>query len=372
MTSEERHAARRARREARRAARRAERQRALTLEAVADLDNLWESARLAARGVRWKYSVQRYMGSWARNIVHSRRQLLAGKSVTGPVREFDIVERGKPRHITAVSFRERVVQKSLARNALMPALGPSLIRNCTANIPGRGTGDAVRRLKRALSRHYREHVHDGYIAIMDVRDYFGSIPHDGVVSMVSRAVDDQRIAALYRQFAGTSGGRGLGLGSEPNQDCAVAYPSPIDHYATEVLRLPYGRHMDDSWLLAPDRETAERAIAAIGAMYRTLGLELHSRKTKVVKLSHGFTWLKKRWRYGERGRVVVRPARVCMTRERRRLRGQARLVRRGEMTVDEVEQSYQSWRGGMGRIDAHRAVLAMDEEYSRLMKGVTK
>lgn len=107
------------------------------------------------------------------------------------------------------------------------------------------------------------------------------------------------------------------------------------------------------------------------ATYAALGLELHPRKTKIVRISHGFTWLKKRWRYGRNGRVVVRPARACVTRERRRLRGQARLVARGEMTPDEVAQSYQSWRGGMKHLDAHRTVLEMDRLYARLMKGVT-
>lgn len=348
------------------AARRAERQEALTLEAVADLDNLHRAAKAARRNVGWKGSVQRYMKDELRNIVRAHGLILSQTDVRGPVREFDIVERGKPRHISAVSFRERVIQKSLAQNVLMPALVPSLVPGCTANIPGRGTSATVAWLKRALVLHYREHGTDGVILIMDVRDYFGTIPHDGVTAMVSRAVDDQRVAALYGPFAGEPGGRGLGLGSEPNQDCAVAYPSPVDHYVTEVLRLPYGRHMDDSWLIAPDRQTALDALDAIRDGYARLGLELHPTKTRICQLRHGFSWLKKRWSYGERGRVVVRPVRSCVTRARRRLRGQARLVASGEMTREDVRQSYQSWRGGMRRIDAHRIVAAMDTYYRQL------
>ena len=36
------------------------------------------------------------------------------------------------------------------------------------------------------------------------------------------------------------------------------------------------------------------------------------------------------------------------------------------MTPEQVEQSYQSWRGGMKRLDAHRSVRAMDALYRSL------
>ena len=44
----------------------------------------------------------------------------------------------------------------------------------------------------------------------------------------------------------------------------------------------------------------------------------------------------------------------------------ARMVADGVMTPEQVEQSYQSWRGGMKRLDAHRSVRAMDALYRSL------
>ena len=44
----------------------------------------------------------------------------------------------------------------------------------------------------------------------------------------------------------------------------------------------------------------------------------------------------------------------------------ARMVADGIMTPEQVEQSYQSWRGGMKRLDAHRSVRAMDALYRSL------
>ena len=103
-----------------------------------------------------------------------------------------------------------------------------------------------------------------------------------------------------------------------------------------------------------------------------LGIELNPRKTRVVKLSRGFTWLKKRIFYTETGRIVVKPCRDSITRERRKLKKMARMVADGVMTPEQVERSYQSWRGGMKRLDAHRSVLAMDALYRSLFENLAR
>lgn len=41
------------------------------------------------------------------------------------------------------------------------------------------------------------------------------------------------------------------------------------------------------------------------------------------------------------------------------------------MTPEQVQQSYQSWRGGMAHLDAHRSVLAMDALYRSLFENLT-
>lgn len=366
MNSEERHRRRRERREKERARKRAERQEGLTLESVADLGSLHRAAQQARKGVQWKASVQRYMKDELRNIVRARNQLLNGEDVRRGFHEFDLMERGKLRHIASVHYSERVIQKSLSKNVLVPALTASFIRNNTANTKGRGLEDAMRRLKRDLARNYRERGTGGYILLVDFSNYFGSIDHDGVNGMVARAVDDREAAALSRSFVDACGDVGLSLGSEPNQICAVAFPGRIDHLVTEVLRLPYGRYMDDSYAIAEDKLTLHIALALMRDMAGRAGLTVNERKTRIVKLSKGFTWLKKKWSYGENGRIVVRPSRDTITRERRKLKAQARLVATGEMDMEEVEQSYQSWRGGMKRLDAHRTVLRMDALYREL------
>ena len=113
-------------------------------------------------------------------------------------------------------------------------------------------------------------------------------------------------------------------------------------------------------------------LLLIGRKCAELGIELNPRKTRVVKLTRGFTWLKKRIFYTETGCIVMKPCRDSITRERRKLKKMARMVADGVMTPEQVEQSYRSWRGGMKRLDAHRSVLAMDALYRSLFENLAE
>ena len=362
MNSEQRRAARRKRREEKRARAKAERVKACTLETVADLNSLCKASKQAARGVMWKASKD-----YLRNAVKSRQDLLEGRDICRGFIRFDLWERGKLRHISAVHFPERVVQKSLSQNALVPAIVPTLVSANSANIKGRGTDYALKLLKRHLADHWRRHGREGYILLGDFSDYFARIAHEPVKRQVADALLDPRVVALEHRLIDAQGEVGLGLGSEPNQICAVAHPNRIDHYVAEMLRPEaYGRYMDDFYLIHESKEYLQVCLLLIEHECAKLGIALNPRKTRVVKLTRGFTWLKKRIFYTETGRIVMKPCRDSITRERRKLKKMARMVAEGVMTPEQAQQSYQSWRGGMAHLDAHRSVLAMDALYRSL------
>jgi hypothetical protein len=69
--------------------------------------------------------------------------------------EFDLPGRGKTRHIKSVHISERVVQKRLCGNALVPVLSRSLIHDNGAFVKNKGVHFALRRLIVHLSRYYR-------------------------------------------------------------------------------------------------------------------------------------------------------------------------------------------------------------------------
>lgn len=372
VSNADRRKARRARRDAHRAANSAKRLENATLENVADLNHLESAAFGAASGVAWKASTQSYMRNRLPRIVDARRRILAGEIITEPLRYFDVWERGKLRHIAAAKFRERVIQKAIARYALLPAYLPSFTTGNSANMKGRGTQYAIDRLKRQLARHYRRHGREGWILLMDYHDYFGSIPHDGIIRQLEEHVDDPRVIRLVRQLIDREpGDRGIGLGSEPNQVFAVSYPGRIDHWLEEMSGVEAsGRYMDDIYCIDPSKRRLKAVLMQVEGMSRELGLTLNRRKTKIVKLSHGFTWLKKKWSISESGRIVIRPCRAGITRERRKLKALARMTIKGTISMRNFDTSYQSWRGGLDHIDAHRTQRHMDHLYQRLLSDI--
>ena len=367
MNAKERRAARRRRREEERERKRAERLKGVDMDAVADLDALYRAANEAARGVSWKASVQRYQRNMLINIARARRDLLAGKDMHRGFIRFDIMERGKLRHISSVHISERVPQKSFAQNALIPATVPTLISANSANIKGRGTDYAVRLLKRQLVRHYREHGQEGYILQMDFRDYFARIAHEPLKRQVRGRLDDKRLIEMEERIINHHGSIGLGLGCEPNQICAVAFPNAIDHFVTEMCGVEaYGRYMDDSYCIHTSKEHLSMVAAAVEILCSDYGIELNARKTKIVKLSHGFTFLKRKFGYTPTGGIVVRPCRESIVRERRKLKAFRKKLDAGEMAMGQIAQQYQSWRGGIKRLDAHRTLMRMDALYREL------
>lgn len=367
MNSDERRAARRARREEKRVENRAKRIDGLDMERVADIGALYDAAMKAKRGVSWKASVQHYCLHALGNVYKARQDLLAGEDIRRGFHEFDLVERGKLRHISSVHFSERVIHKSLSENALVPAIMPTLTAGNSANMKGRGVDYAIARLKQQLARHYRRHGAEGYVLLVDFSDYFARIDHDAAKWLVRRALDDERLISLTESLIDACGDVGLGLGSEPNQILAVALPNPIDHWAEEMAGLEAtGRYMDDSYYIDMSKDRLKLVLSCIEILCGDLGISINRKKTRIVKLSRGFRFLKKRFFYSETGKVVVRPSREAITRQRRKLKAFRRMLDRGEITREQINQSYQSWRGGMLRLDAHRTVLSMDALYRSL------
>lgn len=333
---------------AKRAANKAKRCEGLTLAAAAEMDNLHDAAVMASKGVRWKASVQGYMIHSLRNCLHARQDLLSGRDIRRGFTKFHVIERGKDRSISAPRFPERVIQKAVSRNVLAPAIWPTLTPGCAANMQGRGTDYALMRLKGQLADHCRRHGNAGYILLMDFSDYFGSVDHGAANALVSRVLLDRAVIEFMRLQIEANGDMGLGLGSEPNQALAVALPSQLDHLGEAWPGIEAsGRYMDDSYFISLDKAALWAFLSAAERLCASLGITINRRKTHVFKLSRGFVFLKKRFRFTPTGRIIVMPIGKSKTRQRHRMKAHARMVANGEMTIAQARTSYMSWRGGL-------------------------
>lgn len=336
-------------------------------ERVISLNALNDAADEAMKGVAWKASVQRYNMTRMLNIYRTHEKLKAGKDIRKGFICFDLIERGKLRHIKSVHFSERVVQKSICKNALYPILTNSLIYDNGASQKGKGTHFALNRMTVHLRRHIHRHGREGGILLIDFSDYFGNVDHEVLKDIYQKSFRDERLRDLGISFIDAFGDKGLGLGSETSQINAVTLRNALDHYIKEVLGIKgYGAYMDDSYLIHEDIEYLKECLVKIEEFCKRYGIVLNKKKTKICDLKHGFTYLKTRFFITETGHIIKKPCRIAITRERKKIKRQAKLLREGVLTFKDVRTSYASWRGSMIHRDAYRTIKNMDELFNSL------
>ncbi|MBR2890375.1 MAG: RNA-directed DNA polymerase [Oscillospiraceae bacterium] len=368
MTSEERREARFQRRKARRAERKAANCAPNDcFDWVFSYDHLYHSYKMCRRGVAWKASVQKYITQAPLNVYQTEVKLQTGKFRTTGFTEFDLCERGKVRHIRSVGINERVVQRCLCDYALVPMLGRTYIYDNGASTERKGYTFAIRRLCQHLREHYRKHGADGYVLLFDFSKFFDRVSHQLVKAITRKEFTDERIIKITDHFVDAFGDIGLGLGSQVSQVFALASANRLDHYIKEVCRIRgYGRYMDDGYLIHPSKEYLQSCLLHIQAICDELEIKLNTKKTQIVKLTHGFTYLKVRFFLLESGKIIRKIYRRSVTKMRQKLKAFRRLVDEWIMTYDDVYQSYQSWKAYAMNFNAYRTIQSMNALYNRL------
>lgn len=368
MNSKERREARYQRRKEKRLRRKQERNEQYgDFDKVFTFDNLYCAFKKCCRGVGWKASTQRYKANALQNVNDAFNSLHNGTYKSRGFYEFDLVERGKPRHIKSVHISERVVQRCLCDNALVPIFGKSFIYDNGACIEHKGIDFAVRRLVCHLQRHFRKHGTNGYALVFDFSRYFDNIQHEPLKGIVDKAFTDTRIARLVNGFIDDFGEVGLGLGSQISQVSALMYPNRLDHYIKEVLHIKhYGRYMDDGYLIHDSKEHLQKCLQEIRRICAELGIKLNAKKTQIVKLSRGLNFLKRHFILTDTGGVIIKPARKGITKMRHKLRTFKRWLDEGKMTIEDIRTSYISWKGHIKHCNAYRTTVNMDALYDKL------
>lgn len=379
MTSEQRHELRYQRRRVARAkAKSVKWADADNYEKVFTYENLYRAYKKCRRNVAWKASVQRYISQAPLQIYDTWVKLNDGTYQSPKFFEFDIYERGKKRHIRSTIIGERVVQRCLCDNALVPVIGSTFVHDNGACMKNKGYDFAVNRLVCHLERYIRKHGTDGYILIGDLKSFFDNIMHWAVSKLLRKELSDLRLIGLsedlIKQFdpdAPAESRKGLGLGSQISQLLAPAVASYIDHFVKEVLRIKgYGRYMDDFYLIHEDKEYLKYCKEEIRKKCAELGMTLNERKTQIVKLTHGFTFLKVRFYITDTGKIIRKIHPASVTRERRKLKKFHLKWLEGKMTRRDVWNSLQSWCSHAARFMAHYTVNNMITLYAQLfIKG---
>jgi len=372
MTSEERREARYQRRVAGRAERKNKKLSQYdSFELITDVDNLNTAFHNSMRGVAWKESVQRYEANALRNILDTKKRLLAGENIHHGFVEFYLHERGKVRHIKSIHISERIVQKCLCDQVLVPILSNGLIYDNGASMKGKGVHFSLRRFVAHLSRFFRHngYSNNGYVLSIDFSKYFDSIDHELLLQMFEKEIKDERVLELTRNFISVFGdGKSLGLGSQVSQISAIYFPNRLDHFIKEKLKITYyGRYMDDLYLIHESKDYLKYCLAEIKKICDQLKITVNMRKTHIEKLGHGIEFLKGKYKLLPSGKVLRLPGKASTKRMRRKLVKFKSLIDNGKMDYKDLRTAYQSWRGNYRRrFQAYHRIRYMDKLYNDL------
>ena len=376
------------------------------MESIYDANALLNAFRESKKGTSWKESVQRYEMNLLRNINQTQKEIANGTYEQKDFYEFPLNERGKTRHIKSMHISDRVVQRSVCDNVLVPELERYLIYDNGASMKGRGIHFARKRLSTHLHKYFRKNgSNEGYILLIDFTKFFDNICHETLVkemrskigndetmNFVAKLIDTFRIDVSYmtdEEYAGClktiynaleyaeidksklTGEKymkkSVGIGSQISQISGVFYPTRIDTYCKVVKSLKYyGRYMDDIYIIHRDKEYLKELLTQIQKMCDELGLFINPKKTQIIKLSKGFTFLKIKYILTDTGKVVERISRDGITRMRRKLKKLRKKLDAGEVAFEDIRCAYASWRGDKKHYDSYTTLKNMDKLFNEL------
>lgn len=349
----------------------------MTIDGLTDLQTLNECTMECTRQSRWKEGTQRYLSDMLVRNVGLMDEIRGGRYTVSPTTDFTISERGHIRKIEAPSVRDRVIAKSLMKNVLIPSLRPYMIYDNYASLSHRGTDFARRRFVMMLRKYIAKHGTDGYILFFDFEKYFENIDHETLKRLVAPRIasEPQEVRDLVNYIIDTSSKteKGLNLVSECPQILAVYYPTPIDTYIKVVRSMPYyGRYMDDGFVPDESKDELTSLLSGIEEESGNLRIRINKEKTRIIRMNQPFTYLQVRYTILPSGRILTRPSRDKVSRERRRLRSFRRLCDDGRMTEREAYDCYRSWRGSVIRDHnaCHNVIRSMDALFGSLFPSV--
>lgn len=221
-----------------------------------------------------------------------------------PVRQRLIPKPGQPgkyRPLGIPTIYDRVCQQALL-NRLEPIFEPVFDEASFGYRRGRSAQDALRKIWRELQEGHE------WIVDADLKDFFGSVDHEKLVTLIAQRVSDGRVLRLIRGMlkAGCMvEGRRLATEQGTPQGGVV---SPL---LSNVLLTPFDREMRcrgyrltryaDDWVVTcRSRAEAQRVLADATRILRELGVTLNEEKTRIVHVRHGFEFLGYKIKRGSR------------------------------------------------------------------------
>jgi retron-type reverse transcriptase len=319
---------------------------------ITDFGNLCEAWRKAAKGKRGCPAAAGFEMNLADELIRLQRELLDQTWTPGAYHSF-LIRDPKKRLVSAAPFRDRVAHHALC-NVTASLFENTFIADSYANRKGKGTHAALDRAQ-SLMRQYP------YVLQCDIRQFFPSIDHALLESILLRKIADEPTARFIRLIIQSGAGihdedyqmvyfqgddlfavnrpRGLPIGNLTSQLWANVYLNELDQFIKRRLRCRgYLRYVDDFLLFSNDKSELWEWKSAVREFLAGLRLVLHEKSSTVYPVANGIPFLG--FRLFPEYRRLKRKNGVNF---QRRLQRYHRAYAAGELGWEDLHQRIRGW-----------------------------
>ncbi len=190
---------------------------------------------------------------------------------------------GKMRELGIPEVEDRVVQAAVVR--LIEPIFEAKFLGCSYGFrPERSAHHALAEVERAIGGE------KPWVVDADIRNCFGSIPHEALMEQVAAEVSDGKLLDLIRGFVKAdiveemkrwTPEEGTPQGAVLSPLLANIYMHEFDRQMAEA-GCEVVRYADDFVVLCRTRQEAQAALEKAGTVLAQMGLEMHPEKTRVV------------------------------------------------------------------------------------------
>lgn len=370
-----------------------------------DANLFYDAFKKSKTGSAFKGSTKQYEQNMLLEFSKLKNALENHTYKPKPLHEFVINDRGKKRVIRANHISDRVLNHVLCDNVLNPILEHYLVFNNGASVRGKGISHMRKNLASDLHRFYKKYGTEGYILLIDFSKFFDNIDHkkflnsirdkipdDDIFNLIKLIIDDFKIDVSFLsdeefeelkhkpfnsvEYADIpselqTGEKYInsffGIGSQISQIAGVYFPTRIDTYISCVKGCRYtGRFMDDSYVIHNSKEFLQQLLDEITEIASGIGIYINPKKTQIVKLSRGFTFMKIKYTLYSNGHLKQRLVNKNVNAERRKLKKYKNLLDKNIMPYKDIEDAFKSWKNAFYQYLTMEQIKKMDKLFNEL------
>ena len=315
---------------------------------VCSLENLQKAFRKARKGKSQKQYVKDFENILEQNILQLQKELQTQTYKPMPFSIF-VVRDPKTRLISAPDFRDRIVHHAIC-SIIEPIFEKTFIYDSYANRKGKGTHKALKRFdvfKRRVTRNgavvknpKSNNMVVGYALKCDIKHYFPSVDHETLLKILGKKIRDKQLMWLLKEIITSYGKqKGMSIGSLTSQYFANIYLNELDNFVKHILKAKYYiRYLDDFVVLDSSKQRLEDYKNQINSFLKTIKLELHEGKSKIIPLHNGVSMLGFRIFYYHK---LLKKSNISMT--KRKIENFKKLYKYRYITKEKIAERMGSW-----------------------------